>query len=357
MKLALIHDWFIHVGGAERVLMAMHRLWPDAPIYTLIADRRALRAHLPDADVRVSKLNAIPGARRMYPALAWAMPSAIEAFDLSAYDTVISSSVLFSKGIIVRPETRHISYCYSPARMLWDRAGAYERRGILSSLFRHTLRAWDSAAAQRPDEMIAISHTVAARIQKYYHRSAIVIPPPVHIQEASHIENFGTENRGSYFLIVARLTPHKMLENAIEAFNKTRQQLIIVGGGPLRRTLRRLAGPTIKMVGWQSEAQLALLYAHALAVVLPNEEDFGLTAVEAMAHGVPVLALRAGGATETVIEGVTGEFFDDPIPGALADGIRRIRAAQSRYDRSFLKTHAQQWSTEHWAQRMRACIS
>jgi len=351
MKLAIVHDWFVRVGGAERVLMAMHALWPEAPIYFLVADRTAVRAHLPGADVRLARLGHLPFAAQFYPALGWAMPAAVESLDLSGYDTVLSSSAMFAKGAVVRPGTRHISYCYSPSRMLWDRAAAYERRGILSAAARHALRSWDQAAAQRPDELVAISRTVADRIGKYWRRNAVVLPPPV-----MPARDAVPQESRPYFLAVARLVPHKGLDVLVDAFNKIRQPLIIVGDGPLRRALARRAGPTVRIAGWQSDDALAALYAGATAVVVPNEEDFGLTAVEAMTYGKPVLALRAGGVTETVLEGVTGEFFDDPIPEAVADGVRRIRGALPSYDAAGIRRHAEHWSQERWSVRMRTLV-
>ena len=352
MKLAIVHDWFVRVGGAERVLMAMHRLWPDAPIHFLVADKAAVKRHLPGATVRVAPLGRIPLASRLYPYLGWAMPSAVESLDFSAYDMVLSSSVMFSKGAVVRPDTRHICYCYSPSRMLWDRAATYERTGPASGLMRHALRSWDHAAAQRPDQLVAISRTVADRISKYWRRDALVLPPPVNpaLSVTPHTEGH------PYFLAVSRLVPHKMLGTLIDAFNKTGAHLVIVGDGPLKHSLRRRAGPNIRLAGWQSDEKLAAFYAGASAVVVPNDEDFGLTAVEAMTYGKPVLALRAGGAMETVLEGVTGEFFDDAIPEAMADGIKRIRAAMSSYDPAGIRKHADQWSEERWVGRMRRLV-
>lgn len=328
MKLAIVHDWIIGMGGAERVLKQMHRIWPDAPIYTLFADRNIVREHFPLAEVRTSRLQSIPGITRIYPALAPVMPSAVESFDLSGYDTVLSSSVIFAKGVIVRPGTHHISYCYSPARPLWDRAFAYERSGVASRLFRHLLRVWDSQAARRPDQMVAISQTVADRISTYYRRDAMVIPPPVAPATPIPI------SRGDYFLLVARPVPHKNIAMVREAFAKLRYPLIIANG--------------------VSDQERDRLYAGCRAVIVANEEDFGLTAVEAMTYGKPVLALRKGGATETVIEGITGEFFDDPIPEALVDGVRRIM--RGTYNPIDAQKHASRYSEEVFAQRMRTLV-
>jgi glycosyltransferase involved in cell wall biosynthesis len=352
VKLAIVHDWIVSMGGAERVLVALHRMWPQAPIYTLLHKPATVRQWLPDATIVTSGLQPLPLAWKYYSWLAPAMPSAIESFDLSAYDTVISSSVLFSKGIVVRPGTRHLCYCYSPARMLWDRTNPYERQGIGSHIYRHALRSWDQAAAQRPDQMLAISHTVAERITKYYRRPAIVVPPPTRAVS----EGIAPHITDGYFLIVSRMVPHKMLEMALDTFAKLRYRLIVVGDGPLRERLQYRATSNVSFTGWVSDEVLDGLYAHCRAVIVPNEEDWGLTAVEAMAHGKPVLALRRGGVTETVIEGVTGEFFDDPIPEALADGIRRIIQNEDAYGPQYLRTHAAQWGESQFSARMHALV-
>ncbi len=331
----------------------MHRLWPEAPIYTLLYKPDTVRRWLPDAHIIPSGLQKIPGAWRFYPALAPLMPSTIESLDVSGYDTVVSSSVLFSKGIVVRPDTRHLCYCYSPARMLWDRAGSYERTGTASRLYRHLMRSWDQSAAQRPDELIAISRTVADRISKYYRRQAIVVPPPMRAVTE------GTDRlvpQGEYYLIVARMVPHKSLDMALSAFAKLRHRLVVVGDGPLKNRIARRASPNITLTGWVSDEELDGLYRNCRAVIVPNDEDWGLTAVEAMAHGKPVLALRKGGATETVVEGVTGEFFDDPIPEALADGIKRIRANSGSYDPFHISAHASQFGEAQFQTRMRALV-
>lgn len=333
MRIALVHDWLTSRGGAERVLLRMHALWPDAPIFTLAAGPHFIRTWLPDADVR----QAWPGKRRLepwLPALAPLLPSAIESLDLSDFDVVVSSSVMFSKGVVTRTRTRHISYCYSPSRMLWDRNAEYERRGPFSRLLRHGLRLWDFQAAQRPDVMLAISKTVRGRIAKYYRRDSLVMYPPL-LTGMSNSESLIANKEGDYYLAVGRLVPHKNFGVLIDAFNKLQRQLVIVGSGPLERALRRRADACIRIVSDADDTALATWYAGCRALVLPNEEDFGLTAVEAMAYGKPVLALRAGGATETVREGITGEFFDDSIPEALAEGVLRLE--QGTYDPDIIR--------------------
>lgn len=353
MKLALVHDWFGQVGGAERTLVALHHLWPDAPVHLLAADRLAVRRWMPDADVRIWP----PGRRwmmhRWRPLATPLFAAGIESIDLSGYDTVLSSSVLFAKGLIVRPGTRHLSYCYSPPRPLWDRAACYERRGPLSAVVRHLWRSWDAAAAQRPDEIIAVSRTVAERIASYWRRTALVIPPPASVANPAAVPH---RIAHPYLLAVARLLPYKNIGLLIDACSKTRQYLVIVGDGPLRAQLMHRAGPSVTFAGVVDDASLASYYAGAIATVVANDEDWGLTAVESMLTGTPVLALRSGGATETVIEGVTGEFFDDAIPESLADGILRIRSAAPSYDPEAIRRHARQWTFGPWESRMRTLL-
>jgi glycosyltransferase involved in cell wall biosynthesis len=353
MRLAIVHDHLGAVGGAEQVLFALHRLWPEAPIYLLSASGAAIRTHLPRADVRVARLGRIATSTRAYAALAPLWPSAAESLDLSSYDTVLSNSVMFSKGVIVRPDTRHISYTYSPPRMLWDRHADYERRGLLSSVTRHALRAWDASAAQRPDQLIAISRTTAARIGTYWRRDARILPPPTD----APFEVAAYDEGHPYWLVVGRLVPHKMLHTAVLAANRTKARLIIAGEGPLKRALMRIAGPTVRLTGRVEPRALSSLYAGATATIVPNEEDWGLTAVESMLHGTPVLALRRGGATETVLEGVTGEFYDDAIPEALAEGMLRVRSSREGYDTGGIKRHAAQWSHGAWEDKMRKLIA
>lgn len=352
MRLALVHDRLGAVGGAEQVLIALHRLFPDAPVYLLSADRAAVQAHLPRADVRVSRLGRLASSAGAYAALAPLWPSAAESLDLSAYDTVLSNSVMFAKGVIVRPDTRHISYTYSPPRMLWDRHADYERRGVVSAAARHLLRAWDASAARRPDELVAISRTCADRIAAYWRRDARVITPPA----AAPFDVPPHDEGRPYWLAVGRLVPHKLLHTAVAAANRTGTRLVIAGDGPLRGRLRALAGPTVRFAGHVDPRHLSSLYAGATATLVTSDEDWGLTAVESMLHGTPVLALRRGGATETLLEGVTGEFYDDPIPEALAEGMLRLRA-RGAYDDAAIRRHAAQWSHGAWEDRMRRLVA
>lgn len=368
MKLALVHDWLNTLGGAERVLIELHKIFPDAPIYTLFYDKKFKAKYLPEAEIRPSFLQKFPFINKHYKYAAILMPSAIESFDLSDFDVVISSSVFFSKGLVLRPKTRHICYCYSPTRQLWDLNTAYglrtkDRSFSLSTLSfklsQHLLRLWDRQAADRVDEFIAISEAVRSRIQKYYHRDSNVIYPPVTMgyeihnryqnKKIFHIPNSILHN---YYLIVSRLYHHKNIDIAIEAFSKLNLPLVIIGTGPEKKRLLRycatLKAKNIKFLGFVPDEELPYYYQNCRAFIMPQEEDFGLTPIEAMQFGVPILALRKGGALETLREGVTGEFFDDPIPEALADGVRRLNENYHNYRSDVIISHAQKFSVERF---------
>lgn len=350
VKIALVHDWLVRLGGAERVLLELHRIFPDAPVYTLFFDRKFKDQFLPGVEIRTSALQNIPSISRFYKFFFPFMAPAVEGFDLSGFDVVVSSSVFFSKGLVVRPRTRHICYCYSPSRPLWDRNIEYESNDWPSKFSRHLLRFWDRQAAERVDRFVAISDTVRGRIQKYYGRDAIVIFPPLTLNAHLPITHYQLPTE--YYLIVSRLYPHKNVDVAVDAFNKLGYNLVIVGDGPLRKKLQKTAQKNITFLGWQDDRELAEHYRNCLALIMPQEEDFGLTPVEAMSQGKPVLALRRGGAVETVTEGITGEFFDDPIPEALADGVKRLNEKLKEYDPVEIRNRVRKFSQERFRQAM-----
>lgn len=344
MKIALVHDWITGLTGAERVLKELHAMFPTAPVYTLFARQAFARNYMPHATIRTSFLQRIPGIWRWYPVFLPLMPLAVESFDLSGYDLVISSSAIFAKGLILKPRTAHICYCYSPSRLLWDRHAEYERRGFLHTFARHALRVWDRQAAERVDRFVAISETVQQRIAKYYHRDSNVVYPPA----TQLIDGTYTPEIRDYYLIVSRLYPHKNIGIAVEAFNKLGLPLVVIGDGPERKRLGRLARPNIIFLGHQPDDRVAAYYRHCKAFIMPQEEDFGLTAVEAMQFGKPVLALRRGGAMEILQEGVTGEFFDDPIPEAIAEGVKRLNENLPKYGSGEIQKSVGKFSTERF---------
>ena len=351
MKIALVHDWLNNLGGAERVLIELHKIFPKAPIYALFSNKKFAQEFLPGAEIRTSSLQKIPFVTKLYKYFLFLMPSATESFDLSDFDIVISSSVIFSKGLVLKPKTRHICYCYSPTRFLWDRHSKYENQGWLPGLSRHLLRIWDRQASDRVDEFVAISKNVHARIQKYYHRDAKIIYPPIPITMFDIVMTKSVDNSG-YFLIVSRLFSHKNIDIAIDAFNKLGYELIIIGDGPAKKDLKKAAGKNIKLAGFKTDEEVRDYYRNCKAFIMPQEEDFGLTPLEAMSFGKPVLALRKGGALETVIENITGEFFDDPIPEALADGVRRLNENYSNYSPLVIQKWAEKFSRDRFQEEM-----
>jgi glycosyltransferase involved in cell wall biosynthesis len=314
MRVALVHEWLTNVAGSERVLLALHELYPEAPVYTSVFVPEQF-PELSDADVRTSFLQKIPGAKSKHQAFPFLRTVAFERFDLSAYDVVISSSHAEAKGVITRPETLHICYCYTPIRYYWSGYHHYlenPRFGALNPVVKavmpymtNYLRVWDRCAADRVDLFVAISRYVAKRIGKYYRRDADVIYPPVNTSWLSISPTID-----DYFLLVGRLIPYKRADIVVEAFNHLGLPLKIAGTGSELDSLRAAAGPNIEFLGRASDAELGELYSRCQALIFPQEEDFGIVPLEAMAAGRPVIAYRAGGALETVLEGETGVFFD-----------------------------------------------
>ena len=330
MNIALVHDDLMQAGGAERVVASMHGLYPKAPIYTALCDHKALLSELADATIHTSYMQNWPLATGKLHKLALPhFPAAFEDFDLNGYDVVLSSSSRFAKGVITSPETCHICYCHSPARFAWrhheylaqnrtTRLLAPLLRGMLSDL-----RAWDVASSQRVDYFLANSYNVARRIKKYYGRESTVINPPV---QTGKYKPADPGSVGDHFLVVSRLVGYKRVDLAVQACNKIGAELRVIGTGPELDALKGIAGPTIKLLGRLPDAEVAREYSQCKAFIFPGEEDFGLTPIEAMASGRPVVAYGRGGALETVIEGKTGVFFHEQTADSLAAALQQVRA-------------------------------
>lgn len=353
-KIALVHDFLLAYGGAERVLQALAEMYPEAPIYTLLADHEIVKKYFPGQKIRTSFLQRWPRVfRQHYRWLLPFYPVAVESFDLRDYDVVISSSGAWSKGIVTRLYTKHIAYVHSPMRFAWEHhsqaPGARSSRFPFRSLSRiilSLLRVWDREAAERPDILLANSRFTQERIAKYYRRSAdIVSPPALRLFERYGDKTPEAKRERTYFLVVARLTRNKRVDTAIEAFNKLELPLVIVGTGPDASRLRKLAGPHIHFRGLADENALATAYREARALIQPSEEDFGLVAVEALSFGTPVIALGRGGARELVQPGVTGEFFEVETSEVLADGVRRFVEREGQYDRGRICRSVDHFST------------
>jgi len=372
MRIALVHEQLIRFGGAERVLQALHELFPSAPIYTLLFDER-MREFFPGADIRPSFLSSVS---RFIPHrfLLPLFPSAVEGLDLRDFDIVLSSSSAFAKGIITRPKTVHICYCHSPTRFLWDWTHEYLFANriprilhIPARIVLHMARLWDQHAAGRVDIYIANSRYTADRIKKYYRKDSKVIYPPVTMGG----RGYGTRDRDDSanpnpysltpspsFIIVSQLAAHKRIDLAVEAFVKLGLPLTIIGEGPERRRLEHLAASNIRFLGWQPEPKMKDEIRRAHAFVFSGEDDFGLAPLEAMVLGKPVLAYKGGGALEWLREGACGEFFEDRTPGSLADGIRRMLEGMKagRYDPKTIRKQAAKFSPKLFTQKIRTVV-
>ena len=363
LNIALVHDWLLNIGGAEKVLKTLHEIFPSAPIYTLFYNKIFTDRFIPDADIRPSFLQKTYRAIGTHKPLLPLLPVAIESIDLSEYDLVISSSVSFAKGLILKPKTRHICYCYSPMRQVWDWHAEYKEEShtvprLVTALMQHFFRIWDRLASTRVDDFIAISENVRQRIRKYYGRDSTVIYPPVEIPE---IENWKTCPEyveglkiGNYFLVVSRLFKHKNIDIAVGAFNKLEWPLVVIGDGPELNRLKKRAGSNIKFLGYQTDEAVRNYYAKCFAFIMPQEEDFGITPLEAMSFGKPVLALKRGGALEYMQEGINGEFFEYPTEEVLADGARRLKEGieAGKYNAEIIKKTTERFSAERFREEI-----
>lgn len=356
MKVALVHDHLIQDGGAEKVLQQLQCLFPEAPTFTLFYEPARVDPAFAKKEIRTSFLQRLPLARRKYQWLLPLMPLATELYDLSDFDVVISSSSAFAKGVIVKPSTFHICYCHTPTRYLWSDTLSYVQELRLPFLLKKFiplllswLRLWDRHAADRVDLFVANSEAVRRRIKKYYRHEAIVIYPPVPVEQFTV-----SVAPKTYFLAGGRLVSYKRIDLVVEACNRLQLPLKIFGSGPMEEELRRRAGSTVEFVGRVNDQEKAKLYANCIAYVHPQEEDLGITAIEAMASGRPVIAYHRGGAVETVIEGVTGTFFNEQNWEALAQLLFQFEP--EKFDAERIKAHASQFSTEKFNQKMRHLV-
>jgi len=372
-KIAIVHDFLVQYGGAERVLEVISEMFPEAPIYTLLYDKEKIGDSFRNREIRTSYLQKFPKfLRNRYQ---WLLPFfmvAPETFDLRDFDLVISSTGAWSKGIITRLNTVHISYLHSPMRFVWENSEKYFSQFPISNFqfpkffirfLNSYVRIWDKLASERPDYLIANSKYTQSRIQKYYRRNSTVIYPPAF--DESRIMNYkscsrplpnplpkGEEEKEKYFLMVSRLSPYKKVDLAVEAFNKLGLPLVIIGEGKQKKYLEKIAKENIKIIGRVKDNELADYYANAKAFIFPADDDFGLTMVEAMSYGIPVVAYKKGGALEIVQEGITGEFFDAQTPEVLADGVRRFIDREDSYKSEDMTNRAKEFSKERFKREM-----
>lgn len=356
MRVALVHDHLAQDGGAERVVRVMQRLFPKAPLFTLIYNPKRAHPDFRGTDIRTSFLQKWPWSKRLYQWYLPLMPTAVERYDLRGYDVVLSSSASFAKGVITDPRTLHVCYLHSPTRYLWNDTISYVNElpypKILRSVapfYLNRIRQWDRLASDRVDDYVVNSRLVRQRLWKYYHRQGTIIHPPV------NIEKFKVSAKtGSFYLAGGRLVPYKRFDLAIEAFNHLKLPLKIYGDGSAMKQLQAMAHPNIEFVGRVTDDQLQQLYADSIAFINPQEEDFGITVVEAMATGKPVIAYGAGGALETVKPGVTGTLFATQEWEALADSVLRFRPENFKPDE--IRRWAETFSVERFQQQLKIHI-
>jgi len=347
MKIALAHDHLFQIGGGEKVLKEISNMHPDAPIFTLIYDERRTGRLFKEKRIITSWLQSLPGSTQLFRFFLTAMPGIWEKTDLSNYDLVITSSSGFVKGVNVGKSAKHICYCYTPIRYLWGK-GHFEEgvgtswEGKLLKLFLprifDKLRTWDFEKAQKVGQFVATSQHIADKIKKHYQRSSTVIYPPVPINSFTV-----SDQVDDYYLIVSRLRPYKRVDLAIRAFNNLKLPLKVIGGGSELRRLKKMAKSNIEFLGEVDDITRNQYLSKCRAFIYPQVEDFGITAVEAMASGRPVLAYAKGGARETVLPGLTGEFFLDQTWESLAHCI--LRFDHSKYDSSAIREHATKFDT------------
>lgn len=356
MRVALVHDHLIQHGGAERVLSALQAIFPDAPTYTLFYDADAMKADFGHKTIRTSFLQKVPGGKRFFRYLLPLMPVATEHYDLSNFDVIISSASAFAKGVVTPTDAVHISYCHTPTRYLWSDSQSYVEelnapRIVKWALppFLSLLRLWDKAAADRTDLFIANSKTVQNRISKYYRRESQVIHPPVDVARF-----FVSTSPKNYYLAGGRLVSYKRFDLVVQAFTKLGLPIKIFGSGPAEESLRKIAGPNVEFLGRVSDDERSRLFADAIAFINPQEEDFGLTVVEAMAAGRPVIAYKKGGATETVVEGLTGTFFTEQTADALTETVKNF--AVNKFEPAKIRAHAETFSTERFRKELLAFV-
>ncbi|MCI0546306.1 MAG: glycosyltransferase [Candidatus Rokubacteria bacterium] len=358
-RVALVHDWLTGMRGGERCLEVFCEIFPDADLFTLLHVPGSVSPVIEDRRIATSFIQRLPHARRRYRAYLPLFPLALRGLRLSGYDLVLSSSHAVAKSVRTPPHALHVCYCFTPMRYLWDLYDDYfgARAPRLQRLFMPplaaVLRRWDRRTSANVDHFVAISRFIADRIRRAYGRSAEVIYPPVDVARFA-IE----ETPGDYYLVVSALAPYKRVDLAVEAANRLRRRLLVVGTGPEEARLRALAGPTVEFLGWRDDAEVARLYARCRALLFPAVEDFGITPLEAMAAGRPVLALARGGALETVVppgadRPATGLLFEAQTAASLMAAMERLEGAEhARFEPKALRRHAESFDRPLFRERI-----
>jgi glycosyltransferase involved in cell wall biosynthesis len=356
IKVALVHDWLTGQRGGEKVLEVLAEIFPRAPIFTLFHIKGSQSEIIESRHIRTSFLQRMPFLKKKYRHYLPLFPLAVELFDLRGFDLVVSSSHCVAKGVIPPPDALHVSYIHSPIRYAWNQYFAYFSPQQLSFFSRrfippvmHRLRIWDESSAARVDHFVANSENVARRIMKYYRREADVIHPPA---DTEFFRPAADMPKSAEFLIVSALVPYKRIDLAIEAFNSSGEKLKIVGTGPDLRKLKRMARPNIAFLGQAPAEDLRALYRKTRALLLPGEEDFGITAVEAQACGTPVIAFGRGGALESILPGQTGLFFPELTASSLRTALDKFRSL--KFNEAVIRSNAERFSRRTFREKLAA---
>lgn len=374
MKVAIVHDWLVNYGGAERVVEAMLSLYPDAEIFTLVYDEKKMGKIFPKEKVHTSFLQKVPFSLKMYTKMLSFMPKAFESFDFTGFDLVLCSSSCCAKGVITPPSVPHVAYIHSPMRYAWDLYFDYKKRsGKITSFFMDKMipqiRLWDVISSQRIDKIIVNSNFIRRRTKKYWNRESEVIYPPVNTENLTP-NNLPPEN---FYVAFSRFVPYKRLDLAIKACGQLKRNLIVIGSGSQEKELKALAesytnihsketmeqSAKITFTGRISDEKVKDYLQRAKALIFCAEEDFGIIPVEAQACGRPVIALKKGGATETVLDGKTGVFFESQTETSLKNAILDFEEKEKNgvFDSKFISSHAKKFSTENFIENLKSAVN
>lgn len=364
MKVAIVHDWLVNYGGAERVVEAMLSIYPDADIYTLVYDEAKMGKIFPKEKVHTSFVQNIPGATKIYTKLLSFMPRAFESFDFSGYDLVLCSSSSCAKGVITPPSVPHIAYVHSPMRYAWDQYHDYQKRssalvGFFMDLQMPSIRLWDYVSSQRIDKIITNSNYIRRRIKKYWNLDSDVIYPPV---DTDRLEPNGKPAE-DFYVVFSRFVPYKRIDLAISACGKTGRKLVVIGGGSQEAELKSLASSfkdsNITFTGRISDDEVKDYLQRCKAMIFSAEEDFGIIPVEAQACGRPVIAFGKGGSLETIVDGVTGVFFHKQEQDAVIEALNKFEELDSKnqFDQQKIVEHAKSFSTQRFCNQLKDKIN